>query len=351
MSFQVVSTTNLDRLLTIESERLKTCASDKGFFQRLATISIPTLKQLKGLGEIVCGWEQELNDSQSVKDALNNLISFLQWHWDLAHKLNHRPLRSLVWDAVRKIRGPCRYVNWARSLAECISPTLDEILAIDIGGIERPSINQFREMQKVNILTTYQANQDCDPKYLWQSLRLVSSCWERRHERALSRKWNKPKGSFLQIILQAHNQTNEFLHDHVAEDFRALDQGKPLRYFKREKYQSFFDRLVAEFQLMLVYPNVDLLRKKESNLEVLLKIRSPKKNVRIPLEGSDEQNFCDWYKEWKKNTSTLLPHQKTQKMAIKAFRKQTRIKLESEYKDSTYLRWMTRHNKRSKSKK
>ena len=301
MSFQIVNTTNLDRLLTIESERLKTCASDKGFFQRLATISIPTLKELKGIGEIVCGWEQELKDSQSVKDALNNLISFLQWHWDLAHKLNHRSLRNLVWDAVRKVRGPCRYVNWARSLAECISPTLDEILAIDVGGIERPSINQFREMQKINVLTTYQANQDCDPKYLWQSLRLVSSCWERRHERALSRKWHKPSGSFLQIIHQAYNQTNEFLHDYVAEDFRALDQGKPLRYFKREKYQSIFDRLVAEFRLVLIYSGGEFLERKVQALEIPLISEMPfqkmksKKIRRKPCEGSDEENFCDWF--------------------------------------------------------
>ncbi len=154
MNSQTISTINLDKLLTAESERLKSCTSDEGFFQRLATISIPILKELKGIGEIADEWEQGLDESQFVKDALNNLIVFLQWHWDLASKLNHRPLRNLVWSVVRMVRGPICHVNWAHSLPEYISSTLDDILVIDIGKNERPPLNQFREMQKMNVLKT-----------------------------------------------------------------------------------------------------------------------------------------------------------------------------------------------------
>lgn len=353
MSSQVVNTNNLDRFLAAESERLKMCTSDEGFFQRLATISIPKLKELKGVGEIIYIWENEMSDSQLIRDAFNNLISFLQWHWDIARKLNLRLLRNLVWNIVRKIRGSVIYVNWGRPLPECINPILEEILSIDVGEEknERPSLDSFQQMQKLNILKTYQANQDCDPKYLWQSLRLVSSCWERRHERALSRKWNKPKGSFFQIILQAYNQTNEFLHDIVAEELRLLDKGKVLRFFKREKFQSLFDRFVTEFRLEIIHQNVDRHKKKDSMLKLLKKQKLVKSTTRIPRDGSDEQNFCDWYKIWKKETSQRPLYERNQKMATKAFLKQTRIRLSKKYEDSTFLRWITAYNKRNKTKK
>lgn len=327
-------------LLELEAERLRQCKSEEGFFKRLATVTLPSLIGIKPIGNLIREWEEQ--NSQFTVSAFQEVIDFLWWHWDLACKIGHRELRALVWSVVRIIRGPLRYINWGSSLSRQISPMLDEIIALDIGDNKRPSLSRFFEMRKHDDIREFHANQDCDPRYLWQSLQSVLFCWQYRHECAISLRWRKPQGTFIEIMINANNQVNHFLIMYVAEELRCLHKKKPSSYFQREKFQSIFDHFVTECKLIPAYQRVGLLKEKKKVSKSTKKIKD-----KAPPDGSDQQNFCDWYKEWKENSKNKG---RTQKMAINDFRKQTRITLSKSYKDSTFLYWMTAYNNRMRAK-
>ena len=240
---------NPHETLTLESAQLKRCQSDEGFFKRLATVTIPRMQKLKIFNDRISEWEQDLTESSLVKNGLENLICFLEWHWDFSKKTHNRQLRNLVWSAVRKIRGPICYINWATTLPNYINSTINEILTIDIENHQRPSLEPFQQLLKSSDLKEYITNQDCDPRFLWQTLRLLPLCWERRYEKAATIQWKKPKGTWVQVLYQAYNQTHNFLLGCFSEELRSLDKKKPSPFFKREKFQNIYDRFVSEIQL------------------------------------------------------------------------------------------------------
>ena len=75
---------NPHETLTLESAQLKRCQSDEGFFKRLATVTIPRMQKLKIFNDRISEWEQDLTESSLVKNGLENLICFLEWHWDFS---------------------------------------------------------------------------------------------------------------------------------------------------------------------------------------------------------------------------------------------------------------------------
>lgn len=181
------------------------------------------------------------------------------------------------------------------------------------------------------------ADQQCYSKFIWLNIQTLEKCWTLRNENIFNYRWHRLRGNVNDIGLLANSAYNSWLLIAAAEEFKFLDKpNRKQNIFKREDYMTLLSRLILELQILHIFPDKNPTKD------------STTKDLKMPIEGSDEFFFCEWYAAWLEKKQKINPHNKTVKMAISEF-KNGKVKLKKKYEDSTYKEWIRRFRKRKKA--
>ncbi len=182
----------------------------------------------------------------------------------------------------------------------------------------------------------FNADRECLPKLIWLSFQTLCDCWHLRHTNIFNTPSSRIRDKSKDLGLFANKKYNNFLLIAAAEDLLMLDKGKTHLTFIREEYMSLLIRLSLEIQISCILPDTKL-----ENTSFL-------KDLKMPLEGTDEYIFCDWYSAWLEKNQSKSAHERSIKKAISDFKKGT-VKLKKEREDSTYKEWIRKYRKRKRA--
>jgi hypothetical protein len=250
-------------MLELEKTLLIACATDLGFFYRLATKSIPMLLSHPIIGAYIREWDAEINDTQTVCRAAEEVRATLKRMWRRSIKSRDRELRVNVWKIVRMIRGPAMYKNLIGSLVEQIYHPLKNLFQTcfkhENFDKSHPNLSQLYEKDDVE---KFRIESDAEPKQLWLKLSMVRTCWPLRNGRALPFYWAIPRGTAEEIGTAAVDQHRRFMLQAIAENFKDLNSrnkpnhslnrsSKPIYYFARERFNKVVTRLFDEIVVLI----------------------------------------------------------------------------------------------------
>jgi hypothetical protein len=213
------------------------------------------IRQHPKIIRLINSWDLLMDNTALVKQAIREVISYLEWHW----KHGDRQVRKMVWNIVRMVRGPRRKnpfeasPAWGRSLQATLQRPLAELAMAKIDDSRKPTLEAFQKLIAQGDIQTWKVDADCGAFPLWQTLVSLELCWPIRDQSALKLCWQKPTGSPEEIGFQAYESCNRFLLHVAAEELRGLDRiNRTHGYFQRDRFQNLIERLFLEIKRMIV---------------------------------------------------------------------------------------------------
>lgn len=232
----------INERLKKELELLKSCETNLGFFQRLAMVTIPLLRKEKETAQFIDRWEKELDQTEQINAVSEEVWSFLKTIWHASNQFSHK--RRNIVTIIQMIRGP-RF-ELAATLADRIRRPL-----LELSDKAEQNLPRFLEQANQKSILEYQADCECDPKYLWHTLKLVEMGWTRRKQTIFDIKNpGRLPGNIQEIGVAAFKFYNEFLIQNVAEELRNPENPKKYHYFNRQRFEHCIDRFFKELELL-----------------------------------------------------------------------------------------------------